>query len=155
MPVRFEYSSLLAASVEEAYRFHENPENMRLITPASLRILRIACHPAARVGETFRVEASRFGVPIRWTGRWDVVEPGRRLVDSAPESPFAYWRHEHLFSPEDGRCRLTDRLEFQLRGGAVGHLVSRFLPLLVFRPMFRERHAATRDWFKRARATPE
>lgn len=155
MPVLFEHTSVLPAQVDAVFRFHENPANMRHIAPASLRIARIDCESTARVGGTFRVEARQFGLPIRWLGRWEVVETDRRLVDSALESPFSHWRHEHLFTPEADGCRLTDRLEFELAGGLPGRLASRMLPALVFGPMFRARHAATREFFARGGATRE
>jgi len=149
----FEASTWLEADVERVFAFHENPENLRKIAPASLRIRAITCAPHAVVGENFELSATQFGVPIHWRGVWEVVDSPSQLVDGAEKSPFAYWRHSHLFAREGGGCRMTDRVECLLPGGWAGRLVGALVLPVVFGAMFRARHAATRDWFRRTAAT--
>jgi ligand-binding SRPBCC domain-containing protein len=151
--VLFERSVLVPASVEELFRFHENPENIVKIAPASLRVESVDCERTARVGGIFRIRASQFGLPIRWTGMWERVDSPRALVDTAIHSPFAFWRHSHLFEPEGDGCRMTDRVEFLLKGGWAGGVVSRFVMPFVFAGIFRARHAATVRWF--SKSSPE
>jgi ligand-binding SRPBCC domain-containing protein len=153
-PLRFERSVEVPASAEELFRFHENPMNISKIAPASLRVREVICEPTARVGGIFKIRASQFGLPIRWTGEWERVEAPGALVDTALESPFAVWHHSHLFEAVAGGCRMTDRVEYLLKGGWAGWLVSRVVMPIVFAGMFRARHAATRRWFSKSDREP-
>ncbi|MEI8294204.1 MAG: hypothetical protein WCG66_09475 [bacterium] len=143
----FEASTPVATSQESLYHFHENPENMRQIAPHSLVVKEIACQKRARRGETFRIRASQFGLPIHWTGQWEKVEEPRLLVDTAIHSPFDFWRHSHIFSPHAVGTLLTDRVEYLLKGGFAGWLVSGLVLPVVFAGMFSARHKATRRHF--------
>jgi ligand-binding SRPBCC domain-containing protein len=101
------------------------------------------------VGGIFKIHASQFGLPIRWTGQWESVESPGLLLDIALDSPFAIWRHSHIFYPSPGGCEMTDRVEFLQKGGWAGGLVSRWAMPVFFSGMFRARHAATLRFFRR------
>ena len=146
MPV-FTRSTLVSATPEELYRFHENPHNLRRISPPGMRILEIRAGEMARVGEEFTVAVRQGPLTLRWTGRWETATAPRLLVDTGVKCPFALWRHHHIFEPHADGTRMTDRVEFRLPwhlGGPVGDLVCRWL---VFPRMFAARHAATRASF--------
>jgi ligand-binding SRPBCC domain-containing protein len=146
-PFVFESSTPVRTTPETLYEFHENPENMRLIAPATLTVQEITCQKQAKAGETFRIRARQFGLPIRWTGQWEKAEAPVLLVDTALSSPFAIWRHSHIFSKHPQGALLTDRVEYLLKGGFAGRIVSRWILPLVFAGMFRSRHEATRRHF--------
>ncbi len=146
-PFVFESSTPVRTTPETLYEFHENPENMRLIAPATLTVQEITCQKQAKAGETFRIRARQFGLPIRWTGQWEKAEAPSVLVDTALSSPFAIWRHSHIFSKHPQGALLTDRVEYLLKGGFAGRIVSRWILPLVFAGMFRSRHEATRRLF--------
>jgi ligand-binding SRPBCC domain-containing protein len=146
-PFVFESSTPVATTPETLYEFHENPENMRLIAPSTLTVQEIDCEKQARPGGTFRIRATQFGLPIRWTGQWEKAEAPGLLVDTALRSPFAIWRHSHIFSKHPQGAFLTDRVEYLLKGGFAGRIVSRWILPLVFAGMFRSRHEATRRHF--------
>jgi ligand-binding SRPBCC domain-containing protein len=146
-PYVFESSTPVTTTPEALYEFHENPGNMTLIAPRSLVMQEIICQKQAKAGETFRIRATQFGLPIRWTGQWEKAEAPGVLVDTALSSPFAIWRHSHIFSPHPQGALLTDRVEYLLKGGLAGRVVSRWILPLVFSGMFRSRHEATRRHF--------
>jgi len=146
-PFVFESSTPVRTTPETLYEFHENPENMRLIAPTTLTVEEITCQKQAKAGETFRIRARQFGLPIRWTGQWEKAEAPSVLVDTALSSPFAIWRHSHIFSKHPQGALLTDRVEYLLKGGFAGRIVSRWILPLVFAGMFRSRHEATRRHF--------
>jgi len=149
-PMIYERSVEIPATPEELFRFHENPCNISKIAPTSLRVESVECEDSARAGGIFKICASQFGLPIRWTGKWEAVESPRLLLDIALDSPFAVWRHSHIFEDAPGGCRMTDRVEFLLKGGLLGGLVSRLAMAVFFAGMFRARHAATRRFFSKS-----
>jgi ligand-binding SRPBCC domain-containing protein len=143
----FEASTPVTASPEALFAFHENPANIRLIAPPSLKLASVESAERAVVGGEFRIRARQFGLPIDWTGRWEVVEPPVRLVDVGVRSPFALWRHSHCFRAEGAGAVMTDRVEYVLSGGVAGRWMSALLLPFVFAGMFRARHRATRRYF--------
>jgi hypothetical protein len=146
-PCVFEAATILEADCERIFAFHENPNNIQKIAPPSLRLHRVDCQKSAVPNELFRIEATQFGLPIRWLGRWEKVERPVLLVDSGVESPFKIWRHSHIFEEHPNGCLMTDRVEFLLKGGWPGWLISTFVMPYIFGAMFRARHEATRRWF--------
>jgi ligand-binding SRPBCC domain-containing protein len=149
-PMAYERSVDVPATPEELFRFHENPRNISKIAPASMRVESVECEESARTGGLFKIRASQFGLPIRWTGKWEAVESPSLLLDIALDSPFAIWRHSHIFEDAPAGCRMTDRVEFLLKGGCLGSLVSRLAMPVFFAGMFRARHAATRRFFSKS-----
>ncbi len=145
----FQKSTIIDAPIEAVYAFHENPHNLTKISPSSLKVRRIDANSEAVAGETFRVEASQFFVPIKWEGVWDRAEHPNALWDRALKSPFASFRHQHNFESLDigRRTRMTDRVEYALPGGAIGRLLSETVIRVVFGMTFAARHRATRNYF--------
>jgi hypothetical protein len=44
------------------------------------------------------------------------LEPGRRFLERSQTLSFSVWQHERIVEPDgDGRCRVTDRLGFELK----------------------------------------
>lgn len=143
----FQASTLLRATPAEAFDFHADPRNIARIAPPSLVLQEVETGGPARVGGRFRIRARQHGLPLRWTGIWERVEKPRALVDTALESPFAHWRHSHLFEPVGDGCLMTDRIEYLLKGGTAGRIASVVVMPLVLAAMFRSRHVATRRLF--------
>lgn len=146
MPV-FTRSTHVAAGPEELFRFHQNPHNLRRISPPGLCILEIRAGETARPGDEFTIAVRQGPFVLRWTGRWETAEAPRLLVDTGVHCPFALWRHHHIFEPHHEGSLLTDRVEFRLPwhlGGPAADLVCR---LVVFPRIFAARHAATRRFF--------
>ncbi len=151
MPV-FTRSTVVPARPDDLFRFHENPHNLRHISPPGLRILEIRATETAHPGGEFTVAVRQGPLTLRWTGCWETVEAPRLLVDTGTRCPFAFWRHHHRFEPHPDGTLLTDRVEFRLPwhlGGPPGDLVCRWL---VFPRLFAARHAATRAWFAKGRS---
>jgi len=146
----FESSVQLSASPKDVFAFHQNPKNISYIAPSSLRILKVDAGERAIVGEKFTLLLSQFGLRLQWIGVWEAVEEDRLLVDTAEKSPFVFWRHSHIFHPSESGSTMTDRIEYTMPWGALGRTLAPLVRTLVFGPMFRARHAATRAFFARA-----
>ncbi|MFY8268699.1 MAG: SRPBCC family protein [Terrimicrobiaceae bacterium] len=147
-PFHFQASTPVTTTPEALFAFHENPRNISLIAPPSLRLHEVACDERAVQGGTFRIRASQFGLPIDWTGKWEKASPPGLLVDTAVQSPFAIWRHSHIFESHPRGALLTDSVDYLLKGGLAGSLASRLVLPLVLGVIFRARHAATRRYFE-------
>jgi ligand-binding SRPBCC domain-containing protein len=147
----FTRSTLVPAPPMELFRFHENPHNLRAISPPNLRILEIRAGEQAQPGEEFAVAVQQGPLTLRWTGRWETVAAPGLLIDTGLKCPFALWRHHHIFEPHSEGSVLTDRVEFRLPWFLGGPLADQVLRHLVFPRLFAARHAATRHHFEAAR----
>lgn len=155
--LRFEKSVWLDALPTEVYRFHEDPSNLRKICPKWLKIDRLESAKHAEPGGKFFLLVRQFGIPMQWEGEWEVVEAGKKLVDIARQSPFAFWRHHHEFMPEGDGTRMRDLVEYNLPFGLLGHMAGATIMQGFFQGMFASRHAATKRYFaaiKRKNQTP-
>lgn len=144
----FEKSVDLDAPVGVVFAFHENPENLRKISPSSLKVKKISAAAHAVPGESFALEASQFGLPIHWIGRWEQVQHPNLLVDVGVQCPFPYFRHSHRFEALGGTTtRMIDRVEYALPCGWLGWLAGVTGGRMALGLMFAARHRATRTYF--------
>lgn len=155
-PSVIERSVEIAAAVDDVFDFHLDTRNAALIAPRGTSVLAVeGTFPVSR-GSRVRMTMRRLPWPLAmtWTVLIESVERPRRIVDVAERSPFAAWRHEHIFqSLGRGRTLMTDRVTYRPPGGPAGAIADR---VLVRRALARDlaaRHRLTRELLEgRARA---
>jgi ligand-binding SRPBCC domain-containing protein len=132
---------IVNAPVERLFAFHERPDALELLSPAfpPLNVLR----RTGGIGQGAEVDL-RIG-PITWHARHIAFEQNRLFVDEQVRGPFRQWVHRHEFEALDaGRSKLTDRVEFQLPGGAIINAIIAPFVRLGLGGMFAHRHGVTR-----------
>jgi lipocalin/uncharacterized protein YbjT (DUF2867 family)/ligand-binding SRPBCC domain-containing protein len=141
---RFTHASIIGAPAADVFRWHQKPEALAALTPATLvRIERQegGVRDGGRVTVSIGLGRARF----RWSMRHYGYVDGRRFCDEQVAGPFAVWRHAHLFeSIAPSQTLYEDRLEFAVaRRGALNRVVAAVLrPLL--RIAFAHRHRVVR-----------
>ena len=90
-----------------------------------------------------RVELSVAG--MRWVAVHTAYEKNRLFVDEQEIGPFAAWVHRHEFIEDRGRTRLTDRVEYRLKGGRPLEVAIGWAVRAALERMFRHRHKVTRE----------
>jgi ligand-binding SRPBCC domain-containing protein len=147
-PALLERSVEIAAPVSAVFAFHLDTRNAALISPLSTRVVGVEGRFPVRAGDlvTLRLRRRPLPLTLAWRVRIESVESERRIVDVAERSPFALWRHEHLFRAlGPGRTLLTDRVTYRLRGGRLGELAGLLLVGRALEGGFAERQRRTRD----------
>jgi ligand-binding SRPBCC domain-containing protein len=137
----------IAAPVSAAFAFHLDTRNAALVAPAGTRVVGVDGRFPVQAGDlvTLRMRRRPLPLTLAWRVRIEIVEPGRRIVDVAERSPFALWRHEHLFRPlGPGRTLMTDRVTYRLRGGRLGDLAQRLVVGRLLESAFADRQRRTR-----------
>ncbi|GAB3590531.1 hypothetical protein GCM10027446_05550 [Angustibacter peucedani] len=74
------------------------------------------------LGESVTWRARHLGVVWTMTSRITELEPGVRFVDEQVRGPFAWFRHEHLFSRNGSGTDMTDHVTFRAPLGPLGRL---------------------------------
>lgn len=142
------------AAPGRVFSFHLDPANAALVCPPGMRVVVHAASVPLTVGAEAEMGIRARRVPLgrRWRIRVDEIVPGRLMVDRALRSPFARWRHEHLFAPAAGGTVMTDRVTYAVRGGRVGDLLAGALTAAALRLVFRSRQRRTARHFARTAA---
>ena len=139
--------SVIRASPERVFSFHEQADALRRLTPPwePTRVVQAAAD--LRVGSTALIETRMFGLlRVHWLARHTAYDPPRMFEDVQVEGPFKSWRHSHFVEPHEMGAVLRDEVEYETPLGVLGRLAA---PLLVeprLRRLFEYRHRVTREW---------
>lgn len=136
----FEKAIVLDAPVDLVFAFHERPDALTLLSPAFPPV-RLISRSGNGLQQGTRVEL-RVGV-LRWVALHTQYEKNRLFVDEQIEGPFAKWVHRHEFRAIGGKTQLTDRIDYELRGGSLMSRLFGWAVQLGLNNMFAHRHAAT------------
>jgi ligand-binding SRPBCC domain-containing protein len=145
--MKFEKETLIRASPETVFGFHELPDAIeRLIPPwESAKIIQKA--DISEIGSRAIIEQRLFGiVPSRWVAEHTEYDPPRMFEDVQLEGPFAKWRHRHIVEPHAEGAILRDEIEFEPPLGPLGSLAAPFFILPKIEKMFDYRHLVTKKW---------
>ncbi len=143
--VRFVKESVIEASAERVFAFHEAADAFERLQPPwqTTEIIR----PPSSLEVGTRVELRVKLGPLWQTLVAEHVEyePGRMFADRMVEGPFAQWLHRHVVTPiAPGRCTLTDEIEYELPLGAVGRIFGGGFARRSLERLFEYRHEVTR-----------
>ena len=141
----FVYESVIPASVEEVFAFHEDPRALSILMPPWEKARVITPPNSLAVGTVVEVETRIGPFWTRMVAEHIGYEKNRYFEDTLRKSPFASWRHHHGFSAHPEGCLLRDEIHYRLPLGPLGQLVE---PLLVrprLQKLFRYRHEITRQ----------
>ncbi len=136
----FVKSTLIHASVDTVFAFHERDDALQLLSPAFPPLTLVSRTGGIKTGARVVI---RIG-PITWVAAHVDYRHNAFFVDEQVSGPFAKWLHRHEFKDEHGGCRLTDRVTFMLPGGALVNALFGWAVRIGLRQMFAHRHAVTR-----------
>ena len=139
--------SIIRATPERVFAFHELPDALARLTPPweSSRVLSAA--KISEVGSEAIIETRLLGfITVRWVARHTAYEPPRMFEDVQVKGPFHFWRHRHLVEPHAAGATLRDEIEYEPPFSFLGQLVEPFLITPRLTKLFDHRHAATRAW---------
>lgn len=124
---RVKYETLVAAPLDTAFAFFSDAANLDRLTPTWVRFSIVTPLPVVmRAGLEIEYRICLHGVPLAWTSRIDVWDPGRRFVDRQIAGPYLWWRHEHRFETTAGGTRVIDEVEYVPRAAWItGSVVRR------------------------------
>lgn len=142
---RFVKESLIAASAETVFAFHERPDAFALLLPPWQKS-EILQPPASLAVGTRVLLRAKLGPFLQTIEAEHVAyEPGRMFADRMIRGPFKSWLHRHVVTPKDPtHCLLTDDIEYELPYGALGRIVGEPIARRELERLFAYRHEVTR-----------
>ncbi|MEN9581571.1 MAG: hypothetical protein RJA70_4580 [Pseudomonadota bacterium] len=143
--MRFVHESLIKASAETVFAFHEAKDAFERLQPPWQKTVIVTPPSSLDVG-TRVVLRTKIG-PIWQTMEAEHIayEPGRMFADKMNRGPFASWVHKHIVTPHGPReSTLTDDIEYELPLGAIGRVLGAGFARRELERLFVYRHEVTR-----------
>lgn len=112
-------------SLEEAFKFFEDPYNLLKITPPSLSLT--VTNPKKvemREGLVINYKLKVAGIPQRWQSVIREYNPPHCFMDVQIKGPYAKWEHTHTLKPVPGGTLIIDDVDYLLPMGWLGQLVA-------------------------------
>lgn len=136
----------VAAPIDEAFAFFDQPRNLARLTPPPGRVIVDRVEPdPPRVGSEF---AFRYGIGPVMIGSWTVriVEhvPGVRFRDETVAGPMRRFDHTHAFAPARRGTWVIDEIDYHVGPDGVAGVLVDALAGLVLRSVFVMRGALQR-----------
>lgn len=148
--MQFTKESVIHASPERVFAFHELPEAFDRLTPPGEPTRVIQRARIDRIGSRAIIEMRLFGlVPVQWVAEHTAFERPRLFEDVQVSGPFRAWRHRHLVLPHPEGAILRDEITFEPPLGVLGRLAAPLAVVPQLERMFTYRHAVTRAWCER------
>jgi len=112
--------SILNATVETVFAWHEHPDAFTYLKPPWVKLKGIETTGVIpQLGSTVKLTQCLWGpITPSWYLEHTAYEKNKVFVDTQRSGPFAFWEHRHGFSPTpDGLgCIMRDEIWYQLYG---------------------------------------
>lgn len=148
-----ERTQVFACSLEEAWAFFTDPNNLAKITPKDLSFKVLDDFGGQYTiyeGLLIHYHVSPLlGIRLNWQTEITHVNPKFSFVDTQTKGPFKLWEHRHEFIQEGDQVRMNDKLRYQLPFGLLGKLVHRLLVRKKINQIFDYRYQVLNQIFKR------
>jgi ligand-binding SRPBCC domain-containing protein len=152
--MRFMKESVIRASPERVFAFHQLPDALRRLTPSWEGTEVVAQCRSLDVGQQTIVRLRLFGiVPLQCVSEHTRFDPPHMFEDRMLKGPFPKWVHQHVVLAHPSGAILRDDVEYEPPLWMLGRL---FAPVLVaprLKRLFDYRHEVTRAWCENTSAT--
>jgi ligand-binding SRPBCC domain-containing protein len=144
--MRFKKESLINASAERVFAFHEAPDAFERLQPPWQETEIIQPPASLEVGTkvVLRVKVGPFWQTM--IAEHVEYEPGKMFADRLVKGPFSKWLHRHIVTPKgENACVLTDDIEYELPFGVLGRVFGGGFARKNLERLFEYRHRVTRE----------
>jgi ligand-binding SRPBCC domain-containing protein len=122
---RLERKQVLPISLEQAWEFFSNPQNLKKLTPPALDL--VARDPVESNIYSGMILSYRIrpvlNIPVLWVTEITCVQQPYLFVDEQRHGPYKLWHHEHHFKEVPQGVEVRDLVHYMLPLGPFGELV--------------------------------
>ena len=119
--MRFVKESVINASAQTVFAFHEAPDAFERLQPPwqTTRVVQPPTSLEVGTSVILQIKVGPFWQTI--VAEHVAYEPGKMFADRMVKGPFASWLHQHIVTPRgENQCVLTDDIEYELPLGVLG-----------------------------------
>ncbi|MDX1277885.1 SRPBCC family protein [Oceanihabitans sediminis] len=120
----------LPISVDTAWQFLSDPNNLKVITPEYMRfhILSGADRPMYAGQIIQYIVTPILGIKTKWITEITHIADKQYFVDEQRFGPYALWHHKHFIKEIEGGVEMEDIIDYKVPFGILGQLAH---PILV------------------------
>lgn len=145
--MRFIKESLIRASPERVFAFHERRDALKLLTPPWERARIVKSAQISEIGSQAIVETKIFGpLKVTWIAQHVAYDPPRSFEDVQLRGPFRSWHHRHIVEAHGADALLRDDITYEPPLALIGRLLGPWLIEKRLQRLFDYRHDVTRLW---------
>lgn len=146
----FETGILIDCNIKDAFDFHSDTNNLVKISPENIKVSILKLDLPLKEGSIIELKINQFGIiNVKWKLVIKNLKPDNLITDKMISGPFKYWEHDHSFTEENGKTRMTDSLRYELPFGAIGKLADKIILKRMIRKQFEIRHLKTKEILER------
>ncbi len=148
-PFTLERTQTLPITLESAWEFFSNPDNLVKITPPEMDF-RITSPPQSVIygGQIITYTVRPFlRVAVNWTTEITHVEAPNFFVDEQRFGPYRFWHHQHRFCEVDGGVEVHDLVHYLLSHDQLAGVINYLFVAPRLRRIFDFRSKALQDIF--------
>jgi ligand-binding SRPBCC domain-containing protein len=108
---------VLPISLQEAWHFFSNPNNLQKITPAHLDFKIISKYNGDVMypGQVIEYKVKPvLGIPLYWMTEITHVQDSKYFIDEQRFGPYSLWHHQHHFKEVAGGVEMIDIVHYKL-----------------------------------------
>jgi|TARA_B110000914_G_C15517486_1_gene474568 ligand-binding SRPBCC domain-containing protein len=127
---RFKKSQLLPITINKAWDFLSDPNNLKKITPDYMGFNILEKEDTKMyAGQIIQyIVTPILGIPTKWVTEITHVKDKSYFVDEQRFGPYSLWHHKHFIKEVDGGIEMLDIIDYKIPLGFIGRLVN---PILV------------------------
>ena len=122
---RIKRTQVLHTTLENAWKFFSNPDNLVLITPTYMkfRIVHRSGDENIYDGQMIQYKVCIVpGLPVDWLSEITHVKEPYYFVDEQRNGPYKLWQHQHHLREIKQGIELTDEVNYAIPFGIIGRL---------------------------------
>jgi ligand-binding SRPBCC domain-containing protein len=149
--MKFTKSSIIRATPERVFAFHELPDAFERLVPPWENLEIVQKADISVIGSRAIIERKFLGFTVgRWVAEHTKYDPPRLFEDVQVSGPFKYWIHQHIVESNDQGSLLKDEVDYEARFSYFGMAATPMIVLPKMKRMFEYRHSVTKEWCERA-----
>ena len=109
-------------SIDKAWSFFSNPENLKEITPKEMNFT-IICGANRSIysGQIIQYKVTpMLGISTKWVTEITHVKEKEYFVDEQRFGPYALWHHKHFIKEIEGGIEMEDIVDYKIPFGLLG-----------------------------------
>ena len=139
-------SIMINCSVRKAFEFHSDTNNLKKITPDSIKVKIPRMDLPLKKGSEIELEISQFGfLKNNWLIKLTEFKENSLITDTQMKGPFKNWVHDHIFEEVEGKTKMTDRIRYELPFGLMGKFADKVIVSKLIEKQFEFRHKITKS----------
>ena len=142
-------TQVLDMSIDEAWDFFSNPQNLSEITPKDMGF-NITSEISNQMypGQIISYKVSPvLGIKLNWVTEITHVNNKIFFVDEQRFGPYKMRHHEHLFKKKGNKTEVTDKVSFKAPFGIIGRLMNPVFIIPQLKKIFNYRYKLLEEKF--------